>query len=232
VQRYTEGISSGSVIYAHRPAGGAWTPWSEIHTYPPEMRHCSMFTDRDGGIHATWKGWGVPGRYRFAPSGGSLDAPTAATAEIPLPPDVASVGMGDSFALVGGAVYHAFVSFDDYSINCSRLEPAGASFAWLGQPSGGPIAHVEPYDPWPAVAALGVDGVVVAWADQSGASGEVRVDRVWIAVWDGGGWERQVIDSTADVDPDGKPALTVTDDTVWLVWRGEGGYLRLATAAL
>ncbi len=33
-------------------------------------------------------------------------------------------------------------------------------------------------------------------------------------------------------DPDGKPALTVTDDTVWLVWRGEGGYLRLATAAL
>ncbi|MBN1772375.1 MAG: hypothetical protein JXB32_13985 [Deltaproteobacteria bacterium] len=232
VQRWTEGTSDGAVTYARKAAGGGWSAWSDLHVFPPEMRHIAGFTDRTGGFHATWKGWAVPGRYRHAPPGATLDGPAATAREIALPDGVASVGMGDLFAGADGTVFHAFTTFNDYSIHCVRLGPGGASFEWLGRPSGGPLARVEPYDPWPAVAADDGGRVLVAWADQSGAIEAARVDTVHVATRDGDDWAVQVLDAAAELDPESKPALTVASGRAWLVWRGDGGLLRLATAPL
>ncbi|MBN1769966.1 MAG: hypothetical protein JXB32_01795 [Deltaproteobacteria bacterium] len=219
-----------SVAYASRPVGGIWSDWEPLYSGAREMRHCSIFTDPDGGIHATWKGWRLDGAYRYAAAAGGLaDAPTIG---IPIAPGAVSAGMGDSFAPVDGTVHHAHVSFDTRSIDYARLDPGGGRFEWQGTPSGGPVPSASDFDPWPAIVADECGRVVVAWAGQTGALGASRLDQLQTAVLDDGTWTVQTVDSAADIPKTGKPALTITGNTVWMVWRGDGGNLRLATARL
>jgi len=229
------GTEDDCYIAYFRKQGESWAGPTEIWYDHTEWRMCSMFTDGEGGVHATWKSYpGKTGKYRYAPSGGSLV--DEATLDIPVSPDPGSRGtsMGDSFVTDDGAVHHAFLTLGIYTIDYA-IKPAGSGvFTLEGRPSIEGATVTSEYDPWPGIGVDGFGRVFVSWGEQHGTipSDELRVDHVCISVLEDGTWEKTLIDDAADIDRSSKPAVTATGRGVYVVWRTGGGSLKLAMTEL
>jgi len=217
------GDELSEVVYARKD--GNWT-WATLEV--GAWRQTSMFIDRSGGVHATWKWFTKPGHYRYVPSGGSLlDA-----SSIDIPKAGGSHSMGDSFVEQNGAVHHAFATFHgtnppdiDYA-----LKPAGSgSFGALSSPSDGEIEMCSLEHPWPAVAAFDGGRVLVAWGEEPCSTTGI-MSKLMLAWKDPeeSNWHSAALDEAADIDPESKPAMTITGRGVYLVWRAHDGSLMLA----
>ncbi len=222
----------GPIIYLRKPPGGAWSQASQIQNpNGRQWRDTSMFTDSSGGVHATWKdGGGVPGKYRYAPSGTSLSQ--SSTVDIERMPDTNILSFGDTWVTWDGDVHHAFCSFRnmydswiDYAV-----KPSGdADFSEHSRISD-LLPHCETAkydDPWPAVAASSSATVYVAWAICESAKA-AKVNEVYLADKQNDGWNIRRLTNTADIDSNSKPAMTATSNAVYVLWRDDSGQLMLA----
>ncbi|MBN2495127.1 MAG: hypothetical protein JXR96_11085 [Deltaproteobacteria bacterium] len=222
-QEFQEEPFHEAVVYA-RKANGSWT-WTLLED--GGWRQTAMFIDRQGGVHATWKWYTQAGHYRYVPSGGSLNSANS----IEIPKAGGQHSMGDSFVEPDGTVHHAFVVFHSAAlpdIEYSR-KPAGAqAFEAASSPSGGAVEMCTFEHPWPAVAAFEGGRVLVAWGEEPSET-EGTMSRLKLAWRDPGesSWHSAVLDSGADIDEDGKPAMTLTGRGLYLVWRSGDGRLKL-----
>ncbi len=222
-----EATESGA-MYLRKPSGGSWSDEGLIHYVSGDnWRDTSMFTDLDGGIHATWKSANDPGKYRTCVSGASLTSAT--TVDIPIPAGENTVSFGDTFVTASGDVYHAYFAYPNQSIQVAVKVAGASSFDGTDQVA---VAdndeHAGYENPWPAIAVDDGGLVWVSWAENRGAA---TVAHVMLAVGDGDGWTVEEIDGAAAIDAEGKPALTAVGHDVYLVWRAGDGSLRLALLA-
>ncbi|NOZ87462.1 MAG: hypothetical protein GXP49_14560 [Deltaproteobacteria bacterium] len=218
-----------SLRYLFKPKSGAWSNPVEIQD--PEgrqWRDTSMFTDPEGGVHATWKSGRLkPGRYCYAPSGGSLLKQNAI--DIPRAPGTNAVSLGDSYVR-NGNVHHAFLVMKtaaeikgiDYQVKKKGAKSFGnyshASTGWLD------LCGYE-WDLWPSIAVAANGKVFVSWADAGASCTQKKATRVVLAVLEDGVWKHRVLDDQADVLLESKPVLVADKKFVTAFWRNRAGAL-------
>ncbi len=220
----TEG--NWQIVNWRKPQGDPW-PTSPQTIHGPTglgWRACSLFTDMDGGVHATWKGPNQPGKYRYAANGQSLAAGT--TIDIPKPAGESHVSNGDSYVTANGEVHHAFVTFPNLGI---FHVTKGAGDNHFGTPTPVATAHSsELYDPWPT---LGVDPsgrVLLSWAEDRETMVNQNAGFPWLAMQDDEGWTQEEWDTTAHIHRYGRTAIAVSGASTFLLWRNEQDQLMLA----
>lgn len=196
----------------HGPTGTGW-------------RGCSLFTDRNGGVHASWKGPNQAGKYRYAANGQSLAAGT--TIDIPKPAGESHVSNGDSYVTDAGEVPHGFVTFPNLGIFHTAKPAGGDAF-----PPPLPVGSADTsdvYDPWPA---LGVDPsgrVLVSWVEDRDALTNQNAHFVWLGIHDvQDGWTLQEWSTTAHIHVWSRTAIAVNDVSTYLLWRNGQDQLMLA----
>lgn len=194
----------------HGPTGIGW-------------RACSMFTDADGGVHATWKGPVQPGKYRYAPNGQSLAAGT--TIDIPKPAGEAHVSNGDTYVTANGAVHHGFVTFPNLGIFHSVKGPNQSQF---GTPTAIATADTsDQYDPWPTIGVDQSGRLLMSWAEDRQAPVAQNAHFAWLGTRDDDGWALEEWDTTAHIHIYSRTAIAVTDTSTYLLWRDEQDRLML-----
>lgn len=192
--------------------------WTLVESLDIKWRDTSMFIDREGGIHASYKTAALPGRYEYCPSGGSLRDNEAQN--IPIPPGEVCVSFGDLFVDRDMNVHHAHLSY--------RLEKMWYQVKYAGTDewtdmynvSEGPVelCHLESYEnAWPGIA-VGPEGrVYVTWADMP--CPDTEANRITLAVKEDGEWTKEILTLDAHITYHSKPAITANENGVWLVWR-------------
>ncbi|MCK4814002.1 MAG: hypothetical protein KAT14_08710, partial [Candidatus Marinimicrobia bacterium] len=225
VQRW---LGGNGIVYGRKPVGGSWS-WVLLVPETAEWRHCSMFTDSNGGIHATWKAYRQLGQYRYVASGGNLASGIHYT--IPTAPGAHTNCMGDSFVTGDGTVHHAFTSFGTRTIDYSVKPPGGVFGATTGLNEGSFPVCGPPYeyDPWPAVAASDSGYVAVTWAELDTSC---NVSKVYLSQLESGSWTRTLIDNNARIDHASRSVVTLTNNGLYLVWRSNTGELILTTVGI
>lgn len=221
-----------SILYWRRPLGeDTWLDQAAVLEGPTDLdlRSTVALSDRAGDVHATYKGVGVPGRYLFAPSGGSLlDSDKA---PIPGPEGGKHAGMGDLWVRDDGAIDAAFRTWDlGVEGEWYARRPAGASDFATPTTMVGPIQDAPgglDYDQWPAIAADPSGRALVTWAENP-ASTPDRVSRVHLGIQSGESFEVEVLDDDADLDPFSKPSMSATADGTYILWNSaESGLVLL-----
>jgi hypothetical protein len=226
-----DGVSQdeSTIMALGKPAGGVWSAHSDIHSEAGKnWRDTSVFTDLSGGVHAAWKSHSRPGKYRHATSGSSLTA--GDTVDIPVPGGESTASFGDTFVTSDGRVHHAFFTYPGNNLWHAERAPGAAEF---GTPAAIADAdndeHAGYENPWPGIAVDDDGRVFVTWAENRG---QQDVSFVMLAHGIGGVWTVAELDDEADIDLNGKPAITAVGDDVFVVWRGGGGELSLAEIAI
>jgi cysteine-rich repeat protein len=223
-----ESQDESSVLYVHKPPGGVWSAEATLHFESGRnWRDTSLFTDLAGGVHGTWKSLARPGQYRYTASGDSMS--DHSSLEIPIPEAETTLSFGDSFVTADGGVHHAAFAYPGgtqaWSVKPAGAEEFGASEILATTDND---EHMGYENPWPAV---GVDvrgRVFVAWAENRGGS---SVPYVVLAQYGGEAWSREDLATDADMEANSKPAMTVVDDDVFIVWRDGSGEMMLAELA-
>jgi hypothetical protein len=238
-QRYNTVEHNGSsmphdfIVYWRKT--GSWSGRVNIQTNDYPYRDTSMYTDKNGGIHATWKSRYTLGKYRYAASGASLaDSSTILIPNVSGSPSLSDiVSFGDSYMDNVGNVHHAYFHFRDETLH-HVIKPVGSgSFGSRTQAAqvdncescGGCTVYENP---WPSVGVATDSKVYVTWAENrcSGA-----INHVMLAIKDGSSWSIGEVTSTAAISSDGRPVIVVTDTDYFIVWRSNTGTLMLSTDA-
>jgi hypothetical protein len=226
-----DGISQdeSAIMALGKPAGGSWSAHSDIHTEAGKnWRDTSVFSDPSGGVHATWKSHSRPGKYRYAASGSDLTV--GDTLDIPLPGGESTTSFGDTTVDGDGRIHHAFFAYPGNTLWHVERAPGATEF---GEPvliaSVDNDEHAGYENPWPGIAVDSDGRIFVTWAENRG---QADVPFVMLAHGVGGAWTVAVLDDEADIDLNGKPAITAVGDDVFVVWRGGGGELALAEIAI
>ncbi len=214
---------------------GSWSGPVNIQTNDYPYRDTSMYTDKNGGVHATWKSRYTLGKYRYAASGDSLaDSSTILIPNVSGSPSLSDiVSFGDSYVDNVGNVHHAYFHFPDETLH-HVIKPVGSgSFGSRTQAAS--VDNCESCtgctvyeNPWPSVGVATDGKVYVTWAENrcSGA-----INHVMLAIKDGSSWSIAEVTSTAAISSDGRPVIAVTDTDYFIVWRSNTGTLMLSTEA-
>ncbi|MBW2700077.1 MAG: hypothetical protein JRF33_04595 [Deltaproteobacteria bacterium] len=218
------------VVYCHKPSGGSWSGLVIVQQPdPPENRQwrdTSMFTDKLGGIHAVWKaGTGVPGKYRYTPSGGDLGQEPTQVIPVPDVPQIDNVSFGDLFVTENGDVHHSHMTYPLQQIWYQVKRDESTSFAEAAL--AGPMnndEHVSYENPWPVIAVDTHDRVFTAWAENRGGA---PIPFVVLAVSGSTPWAIEDLTTTANIDGSSAPAMTAVGDLIYLVYRNAAGELIL-----
>jgi len=216
----TKGGFYSKIKYWYKEPGGRYNNGWTLVEGPIKWRDTAMAIDKEGGIHGVFKSGRDPGKYVYCPNGGSLA--DAEVIDIPIARNGVCVSFGDLFVDKSLNVHHAFMTYNDHTIDYS-VKPAGSN-KWntpLPVSKGALVlCHIENYDnAWPGIA-VDTDGrVYVAWADMP--CPDTVANRITLATLEPGAaeFEREVITLEADIDFDSKPALTATDEGFFLVYR-------------
>ncbi len=218
-----------TVMALGKPAGGPWSAHTDIHSEAGKnWRDTSVFTDRDGGIHATWKSHSRPGKYRHAPSGSDLTA--GDTLDIPVPGGETTTSFGDTFVTDDGTVHHAFFAYPGCTLWHAVRQPGAGAFDDPEPIAAADNDELTGYEnPWPGIAVDSEGRVYVAWAENRGQG---SVPFVNLAQRSGGVWTVEELDTAAAIDAQGKPAITAVGKDVFVVWRAGSGELMLAEIAV
>lgn len=224
-QRWREGVRESPIVYFRKPAGGAWQPPVAIHVEAGQQwRDTDMIADAAGGIHATWKTARRPGKYRWVSSGGDLATET--TMDIALA-GITTVSFGDLFVTAAGDVHHAFLTYPAQEMWHVVRRAGGPSFAEASRIGTIDNDETRGYEnPWSSLVVDAAERVWVTWAENRGAD---RITHVMVARSGPGGWLTWTADANADTQREGRPVLAVSGREVHLVWRADGGALRLET---
>ena len=208
------------IRYIRKAVGAAWTSPVDLTPNPTrEYRDVSLFADRNGGVHASWRTHWSPSLYRYAPSGKTLDQ--VSTEEIPKASDVQANAFGDLFVDSTGRVHRPIATWTTRStvtIDYSS-KPVGGTFSSPTRPSMGDLK--TDYDVWPAVAADASGKVYVAFSDYSSSSS------VYLSTLSDGVWSKVTLDSSAGMSQAIKPSLAMTSSALYILWRGSTGQLKL-----
>lgn len=214
---------------------GSWSGPVYIQTNDYPYRDTSMYTDKNGGVHATWKSRYTLGKYRYAASGASLaDSPTILIPNVSGTPNFNDiVSFGESFMDNLGNVHHAYFHFKDETIH-HVIKPVGSG-SFGSRTQAAVVDNCESCagctvyeNPWPALAVATDGKVYVAWAENrcSGA-----INHVMLVIKDGSSWSIAEVTSTAAISSDGRPVIAMTDTDYYIVWRSNTGELMLSTEA-
>ena len=213
----------------------SWSGPVNLQTNDYPYRDTDMYTDKNGGIHTTWKSRYTLGKYRYAASGASLADST--TILIPNVSGTASlldvVSFGATFMDNSGNVHHAYFHFRDETIHHVTKPVGSGSFG--GRTQAASVDNCESCagctvyeNPWPAMAVATDGKVYVTWAENrcSGA-----INDVMLAIKDGSSWSIAQVTSSAAISSDGRPVIAVNDTDYFIVWRSNTGELMLSTDA-
>ncbi len=218
-----------TIMRLQKPAGGSWSGAEDIHSEAGKnWRDTSMFVDSSGGVHATWKSYARPGKYRYAQSG--TDLIDGMTLDIAAPAGENTTSFGDSFVGEDGSVHHAFFTYPNQELCYSVLPSGGVEFGVSAQISSADNDEHTGYEnPWPGIAVDSDGRVFVVWAENRGLE---DVPYVVLATLSEGMWTLEELDASADIDPNSKPAITAFGKDVYIVWRTGDGTLRLLELAI
>jgi len=222
------GQEESSIVYVRKPAGGSWSAETQLYYEPgTNWRDTAMFTDRDGGVHGAWKSLNRAGKYGYAASGDSLA--DHSTADIPVPDDENTISFGDTFVADSGDVHHAACGYPNQGM-WHTVKAAGSGE--FGAPT--KVAdidndeHTGYENPWPAIAVDTNGRVFVAWAENRGGS---TVSHVVLGQQVNDTWHTEDLAGDADIDANGKPAITAVGLDVFLILRDAAGEIVLAEIA-
>jgi len=222
--KWNKGSNVVIIVYG-RKVNGNWILYNETLGLETENNgHTNMFSDSNGGIHAIWSVSSTTLQYLYCPSGGSLlDSPTI---------DIPTNGLRAEHADV-------YVDRED-NIHVTSLsfgQPATRSYAdytikLAGEPGFSvPIhASIDSFDcafsyiSFPVLCAGSKDLVYVAWAVEEN---EGRVNLVRLSTFRDGEWTSQTLAPLATIDEFGKPAIVLSNSSMYVIWRNREGKLSM-----
>lgn len=234
-QRYgcntANGEPENGIVYWRKPPSGTWPPGDGTLIHPAggsEWRSCYIFVDGDGGIHATWKAWGQPARYRFAQSGDSLA--DSATEVIPEPAGRNGMGWGDLFVPENGDVHGAFriIGSTVGTPDIYHAVKRSAANDWSEYIEAGTVNEEGDHGSWPGIAVDPSGRVLIGWVEQP--PGGNPPYNISLNILHQGSWTSQDLDPLAFMENQSKVAMTATGQSTYVLWRTNSGTPELMLA--
>ncbi len=210
------------IIYLYKRPNSSWR-WYSLVESSSKVRDTDMFCDRNGGVHATWKGAGTPGFYRYCPSGRLLK--DSNTEIMPKPNGVRTVSFGDLFVDHEMNVHHTYFAYKNHNVWYGAKMKGESAFGH-NHPLSGRLAlcHSHDYEnPWPAIGVSVTGKIYVAWAEMPCPSSVANAIFLMTKDPNSKKWSEKCLSRTANLSPDFKPVIAVTDTGVFIIWRENAG---------
>jgi hypothetical protein len=231
---------SGTIRYQYKKQGKTWTNDMDIDIRNSEGTR--VVVDSKGGIHCTWMPYLPYLNYRYAAPGKTIDKSVTerisiegavvtsgkninfSKTEIGEQPQAQKVqpegilvvlGIGDLFITRGGRV-HQTIAFGRKVWHTSK--PIGGTFS-------SPVAVAGVDSTIDINSAVGADEtgrVFTAWGEANSGFNYVK-----LGTYVNGKWTVETVTNNSNIDGYNKPAMTVTGNTVYLVWNRPNDNLHL-----
>lgn len=210
------------IKYWYKKPGTSWNAGWTLYEGYKKWRDTAMFVDPKGGVHAVFKSGSDPGKYIYAPNGKLLK--DSEIEDIPIAPGSGAkcVSFGDLFVTKDGDVHHAFMTYDRRTIDYAVKKTDTKNWTDYYTVSEGPLSLCEEENyknPWPGIAVASDNAVYVIWADM--VCPHKKANRINLAIKEKGEWRKVVLTDDADIDEEGKPAITANELGVYAIYRME-----------
>ncbi len=218
----SDGRLLSKIKYWYKRPGGAWNAGWTLHEGYKKWRDTAMFVDSKGGVHGVFKSGSDPGKYIYAPNGKLLK--DYDIIDIPIAPgeNAKCVSFGDLFVTKSGDVHHAFMTYDRKTIDYAVKKAGTDKWTNYYTISVDPLVLCEEENyknPWPGVAVASDNTVYAIWADMQ--CPHKKANRITLAIKDNGKWRKKILTDDADIDEEGKPAITANEIGVYAIYREE-----------
>ena len=209
--------SWSSPVYLQTPSGSE------------EYRDHSMNTDKDGGIHATWKCMYTLGKYRYTASGGNLaDSPTIDIPNLTGNPGIVDhVCYGETCRADNGDVHHIYFHYTDRTFRHVIKPNGSASFNYPLFVASADNNEAYYEELIPSVDATPDGRLFCTWAETKSAT---TIKYVMLAEYSGGTWSTSLVTDQASISLISRAPLVITPSGLYIVWRGTTGELILSTS--
>ncbi len=227
--RYAKGSNLIPTMYVRRAPGGEYVQMDYLS--PKELRSIwpEVYNDKDGNIHAVWSNNKYSLHYRYATAGGDLSqSPT-----IDIPRINYYNKQADMFVDQENNIHLVFLAYEKPGVRINQ------SHSWSNldnleftEPENSNPALIKMeghYHDDPVIAAKDPDNVYISWAQETAAN---YVSTVELAKKTDGVWEMIHLDKASALKTDSKPAIAMSRNKVYIMWRSGRKTLKIFTETI